>query len=619
MGNVSCSKIIRAAGCSDLAVIIKGLGRDAGGGDDDEDSDSQAQTFREEMRRRAGLRGLEDSRREEVEMKRHAVLERVRKKPRERKGDPLELLRPEASLHDRVVVAMSTGLEPQDTAFDVKSIHVVGLPSLESIGDEHFASIRSERARLPSWQRPNQDEAFFVELKDGYRVCAVADGHGAEGHRAAAAVRDFLLRRLVASLPATRSSNVDEHRIRIHNMLLKALEDANHALFSGEEAVDARASGATACVVVYDMKKRWLFTSWVGDCRCVVGEYVEEGGALTEGGRRTSIGSEGHSSEGNSSKRRRGRGLNKTTVSGVRLSEDHTLSDANERVRVAQFSATIANGPLGLDEVYLSGHKFPGVHCSRCLGNLVAKQLGITAQPEVFNFRAGLGQELHKTSGSLNGLALANIVKAHRMPSHGLRLASCLALCLPLWVATDSDSLYILGSSESSDSERISTDKEIDKFLSMFLAPESTTSLVLTVYRPWSMYRTHQMKVARALNAYRRAEAPAIAVYVSQSWEPSNDLLREWLQRSVPQIWTGKGSTLMVRVQNGRVSRGTTNAGNAQSCQQALHCLLRTMYEEEEHDLPHGAGDEDCAPTIQTVHDGISWPSGWKCPSSTEL
>ncbi|CAE7029524.1 unnamed protein product [Symbiodinium sp. CCMP2592] len=515
---------------------------------------------------------------------------------------------------------MSTSLEPQDTAFDVKSVHVVGLPSLESIGDEHFASIRSERARLPSWQRPNQDEAFFVELKDGYRLCAVADGHGAQGQRAAAAVRDFLLRRLVASLPATRSSNVDEHRIRIHGMLLKALEDANHALFSGEEAVDARASGATACVVVYDMKKRWLFTSWVGDCRCVVGEYVEEGGALTEGGRRTSIGSEGHSSEGNSSKRRRGRGLNKTTVSGVRLSEDHTLSDANERVRIAQFSATIANGPLGLDEVYLSGHKFPGVHCSRCLGNLVAKQLGITAQPEAEHARSSTRRGPLKDVRQPQRFGPADIVKTHRMPSrHELRLAFCLALCLPLSVAIDSDSLYILGSSESNDSERISRDKGIDKFLSMFLAPESTTSLVLTVYRPWSMYRTHQMKVARALNAHRRAEAPAIAVYVSQHWEPSNDLLREWLQRNVPD-WTGKYSTLMVRVQSGRASRGTTNAGNAQSCQQALHCLLRTIYDEEEHDLPHGASDEDCAPATQTVHDGISWPSAWKCPpSSTEL
>eukprot|EP00439_Symbiodinium_sp_Y106_P060783 s849_g9.t1 len=188
------------------------------------------------------------------------------------------------------------------------------------------------------------------------------------------------------------------------------------------------------------------------------------------------------------------------------------------------------------------------------------------------------------------------------MSSHGLRLASCLALCWPLSVATDSDSLYILGSSESNDSERISTNQEIDKFLSMFLAPESTTSLVLTVYRPWSIYRTHQMKVARALNAHRRAEAPAIAVYVSQNWEPSNDLLREWLQRNVPDC-TGKYSTLMVRVQRGRASRGSTNAGNAQSCQQALHCLLRTMYEEEEHDLPHGASDEDCAPTRQTVND----------------
>ncbi|CAE7501231.1 unnamed protein product [Symbiodinium natans] len=298
---------------------------------------------------------------DQVDMKRHAVLERTRAHHHHRKGDPLELLRPEASLHDRVVVAMSTGLADQDSAYDVKPVYVVGLPSMESIGDEHFASIRSERARLPSWQRPNQDEAFFVELKDGYRVCAVIDGHGAEGHRAAAAVRDFLLRRLVASLPGKRASDLNEHRIQIHTQLTKALEDAHYALFSGEEAVDARGSGATACVVVYDMKKRWLFCAWVGDCRCVLGEYIDEGGALTEG-RRTSIGSEGHSSSGASNRRRRR--PNKVTVAGVRLSEDHTLADANERVRVSQFDVTIANGPLGLDEVYLSGHKIPGVHCS---------------------------------------------------------------------------------------------------------------------------------------------------------------------------------------------------------------------------------------------------------------
>ncbi|CAJ1410635.1 unnamed protein product [Effrenium voratum] len=381
MGTAACSQTLKAVGCSQLAIVLRGMNREERQAMDEE-SDHSVDTFREHMRRQAGLPDLDDLRAEEAEEKRRVVLERSRPSKQQRpKGDPLQLARPGSTLASRVAAAVSTGLERQDADFAVKTCHVAGTPSLETLADDFGASIRSERGRLPEWQRPNQDEALFVLLRDGYRIGVVVDGHGPDGHSVAHVVRDFLFRRLASSLPSKRSDSLDDYRIGMYQLLAETLQDADQLLFSGQEAADARASGATTCVTIHDQKKRWIFSAWVGNCRCVLGEFVEEGAALeVQGRRRNSMVSEGTSSSGTKGRRRK----NPITFSSSRLTEDHLLSSADERVRIASTGAVIATGPLGLDEVSIIGRpKFPGIHFSRCLGDLVARQLGVSAEPEV--------------------------------------------------------------------------------------------------------------------------------------------------------------------------------------------------------------------------------------------
>ncbi|CAE7501247.1 unnamed protein product [Symbiodinium natans] len=197
-----------------------------------------------------------------------------------------------------------------------------------------------------------------------------------------------------------------------------------------------------------------------------------------------------------------------------------------------------------------------------------------------------------------------------------LRLLSLLALFLPLpgSLASEPDSAYFLGASEANDSKRISEKGEVDEFLSKFLSPDSSMSTMLAVYRPWSVYKQSHLTVARALHTWLRPTAPTIAVYECHNWEPDNALLREWLRRNVPDIWPGKYMSLMLRVQGGRVVRGSTHAAQATKCP---HCLLRTLYGEGEHNLPK-SDDASCAPASY-LHDGVSWTGDWSCSSVTEL
>ncbi|CAJ1410636.1 unnamed protein product [Effrenium voratum] len=262
MGTAACSQTLKAVGCSQLAIVLRGMNREERQAMDEE-SDHSVDTFREHMRRQAGLPDLDDLRAEEAEEKRRVVLERSRPSKQQRpKGDPLQLARPGSTLASRVAAAVSTGLERQDADFAVKTCHVAGTPSLETLADDFGASIRSERGRLPEWQRPNQDEALFVLLRDGYRIGVVVDGHGPDGHSVAHVVRDFLFRRLASSLPSKRSDSLDDYRIGMYQLLAETLQDADQLLFSGQEAADARASGATTCVTIHDQKKRWIFSAW---------------------------------------------------------------------------------------------------------------------------------------------------------------------------------------------------------------------------------------------------------------------------------------------------------------------------------------------------------------------
>ncbi|CAE8599463.1 unnamed protein product [Polarella glacialis] len=171
-----------------------------------------------------------------------------------------------------IQIGVSTKMESAaQPSFQAKALIVYGVASQEILADEYYMAMRSLKGHVPAWRRPNQDECFYLSTKDGFRFCGVFDGHGSDGHQAAALVRDFFLRRLPAEVPVQRPARTEEYRKTMRAVLSGAFRDADALLLGGGEGVDARMSGATANVCIYDTKKRWLFTAWAGDCRCTCG------------------------------------------------------------------------------------------------------------------------------------------------------------------------------------------------------------------------------------------------------------------------------------------------------------------------------------------------------------
>eukprot|EP00930_Biecheleria_cincta_P028742 TRINITY_DN20041_c0_g1_i2.p1 TRINITY_DN20041_c0_g1~~TRINITY_DN20041_c0_g1_i2.p1 ORF type:complete len:489 (-),score=92.30 TRINITY_DN20041_c0_g1_i2:229-1695(-) len=399
--------------CTDIGAIVKGFadelddepGAHAGRKTrasfiranlqrNDEQQEQGRVPFRRRLRAELGLPEPDQIREQQLRVKLMEVLEHCKEHAHDKdgqlrkktKGDPLEVCREGGFLEQRVSIALSTTLQLQHTKeFVVKKGYVVGTLTPESAADEFFACIRSERGRIPTWNRPNQDEAFYCLTTDGYRFCGMFDGHGADGHRVADVVRDFVFRRLLAQIPVNRPEDTEEYKKTIKEIMSSALTDAEAALFSGKEGADCRQSGATAAIFVYDKTRKWLFSASVGNCRCVLGEFQDDDQGSEKEDMRSKASSASGSSKGKSSKassRRRRREAAKRFCA-LRFTKDHMLSDAGERVRITMNGGLVIPGSMGYDQISTAKSAFPALPVTRCLGNLVAKRLGVVCQPEV--------------------------------------------------------------------------------------------------------------------------------------------------------------------------------------------------------------------------------------------
>lgn len=135
----SCSKTLKAVGCSQLAIVLKGINKEEGI-EQEEDSDHSMDTFREHMRRQVGLPDLALLKAEEEEQKRQVLFDRLQDgndNPAGTRQDPLKLTRQNQVLEKKVVAAASTALETDQAAFALKSCFVQGAPSLEQLSDLH--------------------------------------------------------------------------------------------------------------------------------------------------------------------------------------------------------------------------------------------------------------------------------------------------------------------------------------------------------------------------------------------------------------------------------------------------------------------------------------------------
>jgi serine/threonine protein phosphatase PrpC len=134
----------------------------------------------------------------------------------------------------------------------------------------------------------------------------------------------------------------------------------------GLGGIDSRFSGTTGIIVL--LHGRDLFCANVGDSRAVLGRRTN-GMAATDGGQHT-----------------RGKHVR---YSPVPLSVDHKPDRPDERKRIQALGGHVESwhGNIGPARVWLPTTRVPGLAMSRSFGDQVVENIGVTADPEIYQLR----------------------------------------------------------------------------------------------------------------------------------------------------------------------------------------------------------------------------------------
>uniref|UniRef100_A0A6T0VD86 PPM-type phosphatase domain-containing protein n=1 Tax=Alexandrium monilatum TaxID=311494 RepID=A0A6T0VD86_9DINO len=317
------------------------------------------------------------SQREEAVVK--AALEALRKNNHQMQRRESRAPVPEvASLNARATVVFTGRMsDTMEVPFQEKASAMKGLQCLEELVDVHLAGVRCVSGQVPTFLRPNQDDYFYMQTSDSYRALGIFDGHGIDGHGAAAVARDVLLRRLLQELPAERAKSDAAYSGGLQGILVSAFEEAHQEIVTRPE-IDATLSGTTAFILVHDSKRHWLTSAWTGNCRCVMAAEKEVLTAANE-------------EFGDASFVHRKPIKSKKKVEVVPLTKDHTVQRSDERSRIMSAGAqmrAVTDGP----------------HLICAPGNLVGHQYGVIHVPEVVDRCLEDGTTPHFAVAATDGL-----------------------------------------------------------------------------------------------------------------------------------------------------------------------------------------------------------------------
>lgn len=200
----------------------------------------------------------------------------------------------------------------------------------------------SRAGREPGFKKTNQDNCFAFEkyMTNDQSLFGTMDGHGPQGHLVSGYVKQHLPIVLVNLL----SSEADPCKA-----LSLGFNKVHKSL--GKSRIDCEFSGSTA-VVAY-LKGTTLTTSWVGDSRGVIARHGPKG-----------------------------------TVIAADLTNDHKPTLPEEKERIIKCNGRVERlvdedgQPMGPDRVWLQYAWIPGLAMSRAIGDMLAQQVGVTADPE---------------------------------------------------------------------------------------------------------------------------------------------------------------------------------------------------------------------------------------------
>jgi len=208
-------------------------------------------------------------------------------------------------------------------------------------------------------KKPNNQDNFLIESNfartENQFLFAVMDGHGLNGHDVSAFVKRVLPLQIENLLPMDFHTKLEdplpqEDILKLKQILLRAHSATNSDL-THSKAIDISYSGTTSVSVL--LRGKLLLCSNVGDSRAVLGRY-DHG-----------------------------------KWSAVPLSRDHKPNDLHEQSRIERHGGRVepfrqpSGRFLGPCRVWMKNEQIPGLAMSRSIGDHVASQVGVIAEPEI--------------------------------------------------------------------------------------------------------------------------------------------------------------------------------------------------------------------------------------------
>eukprot|EP00804_Cyclotella_cryptica_P029789 CCRYP_020665-RA/>CCRYP_020665-RA protein AED:0.04 eAED:0.04 QI:444/1/1/1/1/1/4/57/699 len=270
------------------------------------------------------------------------------------------------------------------------------------------SSLLSRRAH-PEIHKPNQDSytitpSFASRSTDIF--FGVFDGHGRDGDKCAKFARDTLPPLLAESILHSRFGGGDElSKEAMQDAICKSHLECNRRMHASR-TLDDSLSGTTAISMYLHGCRNRITVSNVGDSRAVVGRRGEKSDGLPSGG----VGASTTTTTATS-----GGGATTSALKAFALSRDQTPYRRDERIRCRKKGARIlsldqieglepvkeeeeedelGNGSdmiLGeeIDEggdpprVWSPNGDYPGTAFTRSIGDAIAEDLGVIAEPEM--------------------------------------------------------------------------------------------------------------------------------------------------------------------------------------------------------------------------------------------
>lgn len=215
-----------------------------------------------------------------------------------------------------------------------------------------------------------------------YNLFAALDGHGRHGHQCAI----FIAQKVIYYLERTLlRSTINPDKDSIARTLHKAIIYAERKLESPNMPIDFQLSGSTGVFTL--IHGCTLFCANVGDSRAIIGREIE---SHVVHGRRSQA--DGFAPEHTSKPLMKKSLSNSNTVRTVRyapvaVSIDQKPSRPDEKERLLAAGARVdawEGIDVGQERVWLQKARIPGLAVSRSFGDILVKEYGVSAIPEIY-------------------------------------------------------------------------------------------------------------------------------------------------------------------------------------------------------------------------------------------